>query len=104
VVLAALPPAQWFRVVLNNRNFAPLATLGYDIVQKLEAAGWHLRSAPTPNPESPAAATYVGRRKGLDVRLLEINDNRALGQSSASISARVVSPVTRVPLLTPHCC
>jgi hypothetical protein len=64
---------------LLKKGSVPLATLGYDIVQKLDAAGWHLRSAPTPNPESPAAATYAGRRNGLDVRLLEINDNPGLG-------------------------
>src|ERR1700677_4016859 len=29
----------------------PLATLGHDVVQKLDAEGWHLRSAPPPNPE-----------------------------------------------------
>jgi hypothetical protein len=51
---------------------APLATLGGDIVKKLDAEGWHLRTAPPPNPESPAAATYVGRSNGLDMRLLEI--------------------------------
>jgi hypothetical protein len=64
---------------LLKKGSVPLATLGSDIVRKLEAAGWRLRSAPAPNPESPAAATYVGRRNGLDVRLLEINDNPGLG-------------------------
>ncbi len=56
-----------------------LATLGRDIVQKLDAEGWHLRSAPPPNPESPAAATYVGRHNGLDMRLLEINNPASPG-------------------------
>lgn len=64
---------------LIKKGSVPLATLGSDIVRKMDAAGWRLRSAPAPNPESPAAATYVGRRKGLDVRLLEINDNQGLG-------------------------
>jgi hypothetical protein len=68
----------------------PLATFGHDIVQKLDAEGWHLRSAPPPNPESPAAATYVGRRNGLDMRLLEINDpnSYSLGEDvSIDVSA-----------------
>ena len=41
---------EWF---LRKPGSVPLATLGRDIVQKLEAAGWRLRSAPTPNPEPP---------------------------------------------------
>jgi hypothetical protein len=64
---------------LLKKGSVPLTTLGHDIVQKLAAAGWHLRSAPTPNPESPVAATYVGRRNGLDMRLLEMNNNPGLG-------------------------
>jgi hypothetical protein len=64
---------------LLKKGSVPLATLGADIVRKMDAAGWHLRSAPTPNPQSPAAATYVGRRKGLDMRLLEISDNPGFG-------------------------
>jgi hypothetical protein len=58
---------------------ASLATLGSDIVRKLDAEGWHLRTAPPPNPESPAAATYVGRRDGLDMRTLEINNPASPG-------------------------
>ena len=61
---------------LLKTGSVPLATLGHDIVQRLDAAGWHLRSAPTPNPQAPAAATYVGRRNGLDMRLLEISGDR----------------------------
>jgi hypothetical protein len=57
----------------------PLATFGSDIVQKLDAEGWRLRTAPPPNPQSPAAATYVGRHNGLDMRLLEINNPASPG-------------------------
>jgi len=64
---------------LVKKGSEPLATLGRSIVQKLDAAGWQLRTAPTPNPESPAAASYTGRRDGLDMRLLEINNNPGLG-------------------------
>ena len=60
---------EWF---LNKTALSvPLATLGRDIVQKLEVAGWRLRSAPAPNPEHPAAATYVARRDNLDMRVVE---------------------------------
>jgi hypothetical protein len=64
---------------LVKKGSEPLATLGQAIVQKLDAAGWHLRTAPTPNPEAPAAASYTGRRDGLDMRLLEMNNNPGLG-------------------------
>ena len=64
---------------LLKKGSVPLAALDSELVHKLDAAGWNLRPAPAPNPQSPAAATYVGRRSGLDVRLLEINDSRGLG-------------------------
>lgn len=73
---------------LLKTGSVPLATLGHDIVQRLDAAGWHLRSAPTPNPQAPAAATYVGRQNGIDMRLLEINGDRGFG---AAVSIDVSS-------------
>ncbi len=78
---------EWF---LRKTVSVPLATLGRDIVQKLEAAGWRLRSAPTPNPEHPAAATYVARRDNLDIRLVEF-DNPAGGDLAKSVTIDVSS-------------
>jgi hypothetical protein len=78
----------WF---LNKTALSvPLATLGRDIVQKLEAAGWRLRSAPTPNPGDPAAATYVARRDNLDMRLVEI-DSHTGGTLAKSVTIDVSS-------------
>lgn len=79
---------EWF--LLRKTVSVPLATLGRDIVQKLEAAGWRLRSAPTPNPEHPAAATYVARRDNLDIRLVEF-DNPAGGDLAKSVTIDISS-------------
>jgi hypothetical protein len=62
-----------------TRGSVPLAVLGREVVQKLDAAGWDLRSAPTPNPEHPAAATYAGQRDGLYMQVVELNANPGLG-------------------------
>ncbi len=64
---------------LVKRGSEPLSELGRNVVQTLDAAGWNLRSAPTPNPAHPAAATYAGQRDGLNMEVLETNDNPGLG-------------------------
>ena len=64
---------------LVKRGSVPLSVLGREVVQALDTAGWHLRSAPPPNPEHPAAATYAGQRDGLTMQILEINDTPGLG-------------------------
>jgi hypothetical protein len=64
---------------LVKRGSVPLAVLGREVVRQLDAAGWRLRPAPTPNPEHPVAAAYAGQRDGLSMQVLELNDNPGLG-------------------------
>lgn len=60
----------------STQEFTPLergvglAKFGQQIIQKLDGEGWHMRSAPAPNPADPVP-TYAGQHDGLTLQLTE---------------------------------
>ena len=56
-----------------------VATLGRQIVEAVNAAGWQLRPVGGPSDQ---ARYYVGRRDGFDLRLVEFNDEQGLGPTA----------------------
>jgi hypothetical protein len=63
----------------TTQEFTPLARgvgqakFGQQVIQKLDGEGWHLRSAPAPNPAHPIP-TYAGQHDGLTLQLTEFQD------------------------------